>query len=213
MRSLGRVLFSWLVDAWHNLWELLVFNLLWLVLCIPLITAPPAFAGLYYATNRLAHGKEVDWRVFFEGFRLHFWLSWRWGLVNLLVSAIGFLNYIFYGRFQANWSAWVQGAILGLILIWGLVQFYTFPLLLEQSERKLGIALRNSLVMYLRLPGFSLGLSLAVLVTAMLLTRLAWPTWLVLNAGLFAYLANRATIYMIEKLGEAGPGQIQQYGE
>jgi hypothetical protein len=212
MRSLGQVLFTWLTDAWHNLWELLVFNLLWLVLSIPLITAPPAFVGLYYATNQLAHGRDVNWRAFFEGFRLHFWLGWRWATLNLLVVALAFSNYIFYGRFQTNWSTWVQGAILGLLFIWGLLQMYTFPLLLEQNQRKLSIAMRNSLVMYLRFPGFSLGMALLILVVAYLLTRFAWPTWLVLNAGLFAYMANRTTVHLVGLLEEDRPEQNQQDG-
>jgi hypothetical protein len=212
MRSLGQVLYPWLVDVWHNLWELLVFNLLWLILCVPLVTAPAAIAGLYYATNQLAHEREVNWKVFFDGFRLHFWLGWRWGLINLLIVALVVSNYIFYARFQAKWSAWVQGAILGLFVIWDLLQIYTFPLLLEQSERKFIVALRNSLVMYLKFPGFSLGMGLIILIVAVLLTRFAWPTWLVLNAGLITYMSNRATIYLVDLLEVGNSDQNQQGG-
>ena len=212
MRSLGQVLFTWLTDAWHYLWELLVFNLLWLILSIPLITAPPALAGLYYATNQLAHEREVNWRAFFEGFRLHFWLGWRWSGLNLLVVVLAFSNYIFYDRLQTSWSAWAQGGILGLLFMWSLLQIFTFPLLLEQSQRKLSIALRNSLVMYLKFPGFSLGMALFILVVAYLLSRFAWPTWLVLNASLFAYMSNRTTVHLIELLEVERPDRNQQGG-
>ncbi|MBN1147768.1 MAG: DUF624 domain-containing protein [Anaerolineales bacterium] len=202
MRSLGHVLTLWLADAWRALWELLVFNLLWLALTLPLVTAPPAIAGLYYATNQLAHEKEANWRTFLEGFRRYFWLSWRWMLANLLVAALVLANYLFYGRFQAQWGSAVQGVFLGLLFLWVLLQIYTFPLLLEQADQRLFTALRNSLVFYLRRPGFALGMALFLLAALYLLTRFAWPTWLVVTAGLNAYLANHAVLYLIKDLEE-----------
>jgi uncharacterized membrane protein YesL len=171
------------------------------------VTAPPAAAGLYYASNQLAHEKDANWRTFFEGFRLHFWLSWRWMLANLLVAALIFSNYLFYGRLQAQWSSAAQGIFLGTLFLWVLVQIYTFPLLLEQSERRVLTALRNSLVLYLKRPGFALGMALFLLAVLFLLTRFVWPTWLVITAGLSAYLANHATIYLVEDL--AGEGTVE----
>jgi uncharacterized membrane protein YesL len=205
MRSLGQVLPQWLNDAWHALWELLVFNLLWLALTLPLVTAPPAAAGLYYATNQLAHEKEANWQDFFDGFRRYFWLSWRWMLVNLLAAALVFANYLFYGRLQAQWSSAVQGVFLGLLLLWVMLQLYTFPLLLEQAEQRVLTALRNSLVLYLRRPGFALGMAFFLMAALFLLTRFAWPTWLVVTAGLSAYLSNRATIYLVADLAGESP--------
>ena len=58
--------------------ELLITNLLWVVFTLLIITAPAAFAGMYYATHTLAKEKSASWRTFFVGFKDFFWVGWRW---------------------------------------------------------------------------------------------------------------------------------------
>lgn len=195
-----RLIWNSLVDAYYESVPLIVTNVLWVILTLPVITAPPAAAGLYYATNQLAQQKSVTWRTFFEGFRAHFWLGWRWGLVNLLVFAILGFNFWFYGRGETSWGVWLQGAFLGMMVLWGLLQLYTFPLLLEQQDRRMRTALRNSLVLFLRYPAFSIGLALLVALLVVVSTLFLPPFWLLFTASLSAYLANRGTIDLIEGL-------------
>ncbi len=195
-----RTIYEWLTEAFYNFFELVVWNLLWLIFSLLLVTAPPAAAGLYYATNRLAHGKKANWRDFFTGLRQHFWMSWRWGLINLVVFFVLVSNYLFYGGFDGMWVTWVQGVFLALIALWLLLQTYTFPLLLEQNDRRLRVAMRNSFVLYLKRPGFSLGVGLINLALIYLSTTLLMPAWVILTASLCAYLANRATLHLVAEL-------------
>jgi uncharacterized membrane protein YesL len=185
-----------LVDAYYDAIPLVTTNLLWFVLTLPLITAPPAAAGLYYVTNRLAHRRSASWRTFFEGFRSAFWLGWRWALTNLLALAVLGGSYWLYGRIGAGWSGWVQGLLLGLAVLWGLLQTYTFPLLLEQDDRRMLTALRNSVVLFVKYPVTSLGLALLVALLIVVSTLLLPPSWLLATASLGAYLANRGTIIL-----------------
>jgi uncharacterized membrane protein YesL len=198
----GRLLFSWLEDAYFDFGKLLVYNLLWFALTLPLVTAPPAAAGLYFAVRQLANQQPADWRTFFEGFREHFWLSWRWGLLNLIVLAGLAANLWFYGLVEAEWGLWAQAGFMALLALWCLLQVYTFPLLLEQHDRRLRVALRNSIVFYLRRPGLSLGLALIIALLAAISLVLVPPAWLVLTGSLCAYLATRGTLHLAGELSE-----------
>lgn len=208
MQSAGRQIWESLVETYYNFSELAITNLLWLVFTIPLVTAAPAAAGLYYATNQLAHQNLVTWRTFFAGFRTHFWLGWRWGLSNLLVLTVLGVNFWFYGQVQTSWADWVRGICLGLMGLWSLLQLYTFPLLLEQEDRRMRTAVRNSLVFFIRRPGFSISLSLFLVLAAVVSTLLLQPFWLLLTASLCAYLANRAAIYLIKDLQSSQHGEV-----
>ncbi|MFC1879436.1 DUF624 domain-containing protein [Chloroflexota bacterium] len=202
MRSSGSLVYRWLEESWHNLWELVAFNFLWFVLTLPVVTAPAAAAGLFYATNLLAHEKPVGWRTFFEGFREHFWLSWRWGAVNLFAVLLFASNILFYKQFQTTWSGWLRGIFWGLALLWSFLQVFTFPLLLEQSDQRIFTALRNSLVLYLRRPGLAVLVAAFVLALAFLSAMFAWPLWVVLVAGLGAYLANLAVLHILKEIND-----------
>ena len=198
MGSAARLIWEWLVEAYDSFWNLVVFNVLWALLTVLIIPAAPAAAGLYYATNALAHQRPVNWRTFFEGMRLHFWLGWRWGLMNLVVLLVLAANFRFYAGLSVEWASWVQGLVLGLAGLWGLLQIYSFPLLLEQTDRRLLIALRNSLVLLVRRPGLTFWLVLFLAALIALSALLLPPIWLLITASLSAYLANRSVIYLIE---------------
>jgi hypothetical protein len=194
-----------LVDAYYDAIPLITTNLLWFALTLPLITAPPAAAGLYYVTNRLAHRRSAGWRTFFEGFRSAFWLAWRWALTNLLALAMLGGSTWLYGKMGAAWSSWAQGLLLGLAVLWGLLQTYTFPLLLEQEDRRMVTAVRNSIVLFIRYPVTSLGLAFLIVLLMVVSTLLLPPSWLLVTASLGTYLANRCTIVMMTAETPGGP--------
>lgn len=184
--------FAWLAN-------LLTANLLWVFFTLLVVTAPGAAAGLFYATNRMAHDRSVSWRTFFEGFRLLFWLSWRWTLLNLLAMSVFYANIRFYGRMEAGWAPWVQGLFLGLAVLWFLLQMYTFPILLEGEDGRLVTALRNSVLLFAKRPLFSLGIALLMTVIAVLSTLIQIP-WVLITVSFYGFLLNRATLYFLNRL-------------
>jgi uncharacterized membrane protein YesL len=193
-------LYAWIVEGFHNFFDILTANVLWALLTIPLITAPPAAAGLYYTTNQLAHDRPVTWRTFFEGFRQYFWVSWRWAVLNLLVVAILFSNLVFYTEQEGDIFFWVRAVFIALVIIWVLIQSYTFPLLIEQTEPRIFQALRNSMGLFAFNIKYALGVALMILLIAYLSTLYVWPAWLLFTAGLCAYLANRTTGYIVRQI-------------
>ena len=155
-----------LIDLWDALIPIVGINIAWFVLTILVVTAFPAFGGIYYATNRIVHGESVNLGTFFEGFKEYFWTSWKWGLVNLLVYLILASNIWFYGQFEGWGFLVLQSLFFSLILIYTCLQIYTFPFLLEQDEPSIKTALRNSFAAFVRYMGRSFGLLFVLVLLA-----------------------------------------------
>lgn len=182
------------IDLYVRSIDLITANVIWFLLSLPLITAFPAAAGLYHAMNHFAHGRVGNGRVVWEGFRLHFWLSWKWGLANLAAFGILWLNIRFYGGLDAGWAVWVRALLILLFMLWGALQLYTFPLLLEQEDQRIRTALRNSLVLFIRRPLQTIGWALTVFILALGTSAFLPVAWIVISASVCLYLSNRATI-------------------
>lgn len=189
-----------LLGAYYDLISLILVNIIWFLLTLPIVTAIPAIGGLYYATNRLAHQSTADWRTFLEGFRTHFWLSWRWGLLNLAAFGIIGSSLWFYSQVDTVWAAWVHTLMIGVFLWWTLIQILTYPFLLEQSDRRLRVAIHNSLVMLLRRPVFTVLTGISIGVLMLLSIYLLLPAWIFFTGSFCAYLANRAVISTINTM-------------
>ena len=194
-----------LINLYYDLVPLVSLNIIWFLLTLPIVTAFPAAAGLYYATNQLAHQKGAGWKTFFDGFRIHFWLSWRWGLLNVIIILVAVSNIQFYGQLKAEWSVWLRGVIIGLSILWGIITLYTFPFLLEQEKQRLSTALRNSMVLLATRPAPVLSVAFLSLMLAVLSTVIALPAWFFFTASLSVYLANKVVIDSVKKLQKDEP--------
>lgn len=188
-----------LIDAYIATIPLVTLNLFWFIASLPIVTIVPATAALLYSTNLLAHGKPADLRTFFEGFRQYFWRSWPWGILNILVVTVLLSNFIFYGQYDEAWSVWARAIVVTLAFLWLAVQVYTFPLMIEQEKPHLRTALRNSLVVLLSRPVYSIGIALVIVAIAAVSTLVILPLWIFISASTCAYLANRATVSSIAR--------------
>lgn len=188
------------IDAYMAAIPLIVLNVLWFIALLPIVTAAPATGALFYATNRLAHGKPADTRVFIEGLRKYFWRSWLWGTLNIFAAVVLVSNFIFYGQFGDSWAAWVRAVVIAVSLVWVVIQLYTFPLMIEQEKPLLRQALRNSFVILLKRPFYSFGIAIVVVVIAVFSTLVMLPLWALLSGSVCAYLANRATLSSIMRI-------------
>lgn len=184
-------------DFWDEMYILVLANVIWLGLCLLVIPGPPATAGLYYLTNRVAHGRSVGLGIFFEGLRRYFIKGWLWAMANVLFLAVMGANFSFYGRFQGFWVQFVKGLFLGAAVLWLALQLYTFPLLLEQEDERLRVALGNALFMALKNPGFTLVLVILVASIVALSLALVLPIGL-LAISFIALLSNHAVLGRLE---------------
>lgn len=191
MARAGRLIYDGFLLTWDGFWVVWLSNLFWLALLIPVVTAPLAFAGLYTCAHGVVYGESLDWKSFFSGIKKYFGASLRWAGVNFLVcSILAFYVWLFSSGGNSLSESWHNfgGIPLAIVLLWWIVNMFTFPFMLVQEKPSYLNALRNSVVLFLKWPGQAFGFVLFNLVVIGLSLWLRFP-WLVLGASLPALMA------------------------
>jgi hypothetical protein len=194
MKHVFRVFWEALKEFWDELFLLMLMNVVTVLLVIPVITFPPALAGLWSAANLVAKGRSIHWSDYFEGFRRYFWKAWGLALLNILVAVILFTNIRFYTPANVPFdispsvSLWIQALFVGVTLLWVIVQMYPLALLFEQQDQRLRVALRNAAVLLIANPGFTIVLLLL---------------------ALFAVVCNRAVLHLLEPYRERARAEAE----
>jgi hypothetical protein len=184
---------------WSEFFLLTLFNLAWLALQIPIVTGPPATAAMYVIARRLAAGEVLSPRDGWLAFRQMAWPAWRWGLVNLVVIVVILGNFWAYQDFVGwGWTA-LRLAWGAIAVLWLVANLFYWPFWLAQSDRRLVLALRNSLLLFLKSPGLGLALLLACLALSVVSVLVTVP----LAVGLMAWLALVGVLAVDAALGHA----------
>ena len=218
MRHAFRIFWEALKDFWDELFTLILMNIVTVLLAIPVVTFPPAMAGLWSVANLVAKGRTAHWSDYFEGFRHYFLKAWGLALLNILVAIIVFTNVRFYTPGNAPFdinptlSLWVQALFAGMALVWLLLQVYPLALLLEQEDQRLRVVLRNAVVLFIAHPGFTIVLVLLMLIVAAISTVIP-ALWLLGTVALFAVVCNKAVLYLLEPYRERARAEKQQEEE
>jgi uncharacterized membrane protein YesL len=179
------------LDFIEELFLLMVFNLLWVVGALLVLPFPFATAGLAWVAAEIGQGKAIHLRTFFDGGRRYWKPAYIWGLINLVVWTLLWVNISFYSGLNSIWSVLVRALMVSIAIIWGAVQLYVFPLLIRQEVPSLKLALRNGLVLMSLTPVLTIG----VIILAVVLLVLSSAIALLLFVFYFAFLAvltNRA---------------------
>lgn len=187
-------------DWWDDWVNQVIIAIVWIFCWLTVVLGPPATLGLYYVANRLAHGDSLGLGGLIEGARRYFIKSWQWALLNLAALLVLAVDLMFYGQVQAAWAGFLQGTFIVLGLLWLLVQFYALPLLMEQEQKSLKLALRNGLFVALSAPGYTLVVAFIAVLLLVFCAALIIPIFLGFP-GLFAAIGNRA---IIERLATYG---------
>jgi len=214
MKHVFRVFWEALKEFWDELFLLMLMNVVTVLLVIPVVTFPPALAGLWGAANLVAKGRAIHWSDYFEGFRRYFWKAWGLALLNILVAVILFTNIRFYTPANVPFdispsvSQWIQAFFVGVALLWVIVQMYPLALLFEQEDQRLRVALRNAAVLLITNPGFTIVLLLLLLIVAAISTAIPL-LWFVVTLALFAVVCNRAVLHLLEPYRERARAEAE----
>lgn len=125
-----------------KLFDLVVLSALWLALCIPILTAGPATAALYYTTVKCIRRGEADpYRNFFHSFRDNFKVG---AVTSLITAAAGLLLWlgwlILCSALPTDSGAALMRSAYSVALLIPLgVLCYLFPLLSRFSFRVGGL--------------------------------------------------------------------------
>ncbi len=207
-------------DPENLFWSLLArgvdfvgLSIVWALLCIPVITAGPASAALYYTVVKcLRCGEKGTFGVFFRSFRDNFRSCAAAELICLPVGAALLAG---YGIMRANWSSDL-GAVLfvaydvALVIPVGVV-CWLFPLLGRFDFTPFG-ALRTAAMLTLRhIPSTAVVVMLTVELTVFSLEHI-WA--LLLTPALCALLSSLFLERIFPKyLSEAEAEKLRETSE
>ncbi len=201
IREATTVFWQTLKDTWEELYSIAIINLVWLFVSLTVVLFPVAMAGVYYATNRVAHGKTFHFSDFMDGVKKFWWRSLVWFLVNIIFVLLIYSNLTFYPtQFKGSWVIFVEGLWLA-VLVFGLtMQMYFWPLLIEQKETKMLLAWRNSAYLILANPFYAFFIAVFTLTLLGISVALTLPLIFV-GMGLLGLLHNNAVLILLEKFG------------
>lgn len=166
-----------------------------------LIVQPLATMGVQKVANRIANYKRADSGFFWEGTRELRRRGYILFLINLLVPAAVAFNVWFY----FNSQGWLQ--IIGVIWLWLLLFSlmagqYVFPLLWQQDEPNIRLALRNAILLAIQYPLYTVLMLVFQLVLFALCFALTLPL-LLLAPALIAFASNFALVGLLQEMGLA----------
>ncbi|MBU0702628.1 MAG: DUF624 domain-containing protein [Chloroflexi bacterium] len=203
MKDAFRTFWEALKDFWDELFLLTLMNIVTALLAIPVVTLPPALAGLWNAANLAAKGKTISWSDYFGGFRRYFWKAWGLALLHVLVIIILLTNIWFYGqedtpfKISATVRVWIQAFFVVAGALWMLYQMYPLAMLLEQEDQRLRMTLRNAAIVFIANPTFSIVLGLLLLVVTAVSVLLPM-LWFLITLALFAVVCNKAVLHLLK---------------
>lgn len=209
-------------DTWEELYSIAMINLVWLFAWaipvglasatgLPAVIIPASLlslgafavttAGVYYATNRVAHGKTFHFSDFIEGIKLYWWRSLIWLVATAVVAYLAYLNLVFYpSTFEGNWVIFVSGFWIAVIAFWLVMQLYFWPLLIEQENPKMLLAWRNCAYLIFANPFyafFMVSFTIVILTLSIAIVIL----FIFVGMGIVGILGNNAVLTLLAKFG------------
>lgn len=174
-------------------------NLAFVVLSLPLVTAPAAYSALQ-RVGHLAYTNpsEADLSAFWDTFRANLLRALPWGVANVAFAVVNFSNLLTYGGGASPTTLAYEVLWLAAGVVWLGMLLYTWPIYYEMETPSVLGATRNALLMVLRNPFFTLTLLVVILVLAVVSTVLI-AAWLLLTFGLIAALGNAAVQDRLER--------------
>ncbi len=163
----------------RKVWSCLILNALWLLLCLPVVTAGASTAAFAYSVRKhVIHDESYAWASYWKAFKREFKQA---TLIWLIFLGIGvFLGWDFYFFFKLLQSGNSEGTLLlviAIMLVFLAVWFvYAFSYLSLFSD-KIGKTLKNSFL--LMLPHPLANLRIIILIALMVLSFIYKPVFLV----------------------------------
>ena len=166
--------------------DLFLLNLLWLIMCIPVITIFPATISMYAVIRKWKMGKETNgiFRTFFLLFRECFIQSFG---ISVLWAALGFFIYIDFRILHVE-SSMMHLLLLGILWLLSLfflsITVYLFPIMAHFDTNWKNV-IKNSLMLAITYP----------VSTILLMMIFLLSLYLVYLLPLFIFIIGSVTAY------------------
>lgn len=127
--------------------DLMVLNLLWILCCLPVVTAGASTTALYYSLLKMVRKEETyPARMFFRAFRQNLKQSIPLIILLLLVCAILYVDLNVARNTAIHFGPLLSILVAALFVVFAMVASYVFPLL-AQFENTIKGTLKNALFM------------------------------------------------------------------
>lgn len=188
MKSAYGKLWDAIKAGYFELGSLVILNLYWLVFSLTLVLLPAATSALYYAVREMIAG-EVDYshKLFFKGLKIYLLKGWRWFLPNLLLISLFLTNILLFWVENDTITVLVKAGNLAFLLLWLWFQTFLLPLMMEQQEQNVRLALRNALVVFLKKPGIY-GVTSFFTAIFMVISFILMMPWIVITISFIAFI-------------------------
>lgn len=116
--------------------SLVIWNLLFIVTCIPIITIGPSMAAMGFCTNALVTDDrplKKPAKLYLNAFKASFWKAFPIGLYFLFITLLfgaGFFVYSYMSTDSAAYASMSSLSLVVLTLFWG-VMAHMYPLLFD----------------------------------------------------------------------------------
>ena len=142
---------------YEEIFSLLTMGTASIFSCILILPAPFAFGGLWGAGQRAVRGYGIKWEHYWQGVKEYGWRNLILILILLLGYGLGLTNLWFYNNpaispIPPHISRWITPIWIMLLTLWTGITFYANALLVELTDPKLLLILRNSLFLSLLHP-------------------------------------------------------------
>ena len=177
-----------------RVFDLMMLNIIFLIMCIPIVTIGASTTALYTVMLKLVRNEEgYIFRSFFRAFKENFKQSTLIWLIIAAFSVVWWLDFRIAGMMGAG-----AGEVLRIIfLIVGFlllsVTIYVFPLT-ARYENKISATFKNALILTIAKLPYTL-LMVAVVVVAVLaslwntmMLMMALPLWFLFMVSLIAWI-------------------------
>ena len=195
--KLGRILTHTGRLWWKHWIAILVLNILWFLLQIPIITGPPATSTFYAIGRRLIDDEVWDYQDLWQIFRSSFLQGWIWALPNLIVFVVISVNLMAY---QNSGISWIALRIFWSLLLvgWLTMNLFYWPFWFLSTEPTWRQTLSNCWKLLLMHPFRAVGLVFLIVVLLAIGSLLVVP----LPFGLVGLFIFATTLFVDQAVAQ-----------
>ena len=187
-----------LLDFWEDMLHLIIFNVLWLVGVLLIIPYPFMTFGLFYTVYDIGQGKGIKMSTPFKYGKQTWKPAYVWGIINVVVLFLFWVNFRFYTGFEAQWAVVMQLFFIALTIFWVILQMIALAIYPRLVEPGFKLAVRNAAVIMARYPLVMLMLLVLIILLAVATAFFTAIAFVALFAFL-AVLANSIVAVLLEK--------------
>ena len=123
-----------------KLFDVVALNLVFIIVCIPIVTIGPAISALYYASVKsIRRDRSYPIKEFFKAFKRDFKQSFIVGLIIVLAAAIIYVDIRFVVDYIKNDFTAMRYVYLVIGLVISFISVYIFPLISRFSLKISGL--------------------------------------------------------------------------